>query len=181
MPTAHYLTRAGRARVVEQAREIVERAREMIGVDVDLVTGVYYREEASSCTGRRACAIGTLWLAAGVPPIDVGDGVWSLEGAGNTSGRDEFLAERPALALAYERLNDAARAYYDEHPAATTRATVLHAAERPPIGELLGLDWSSELEAVFEETNIDVDGMRAVFAAAASTLEREEAEARVAR
>jgi hypothetical protein len=41
--------------------------------------------------------------------------------------------------------------------------------------ELMGDAWDSELEALFEETDIDADGMRAVFATAAATLRREEA------
>jgi hypothetical protein len=148
----------------------------MIGVDVDLRPGSYYQEDPSFCGGRRACAIGNLWLAGGIRPRPLGAGFWALPGTGDDRDRARFLAIQPALAGAYAAANAAARVYYDEHP--ELRAGRGYAT----MDELMASNWGSELEALFEETDIDDDGMRAVLAAAAATLgTREEATTRVGR
>lgn len=173
MPTIHHLIARGRARVAGEACAIVERAREIIDVDVDLRRGCYYREHPGLCTGRRACAIGTLWLAAGIEPVPESTvGFFTLPGVGKKAEREAFLAERPALDLAYEAVNATARVYYDEHP---NLDAVNSSVDYVAMDELMGDAWDSELEALFEETDIDVDGMRAVFATAAAALRREEA------
>lgn len=163
------------ATVAASARRIVERAAEMIDVEVDLVRGSYYNESPSYCGGRRVCAIGALWLAAGIQPSYITSGCWEVPGTGDSSNRrDRFLDDRPALRLAYDAVNAAARAHYDDTPD-------LHVYDLGSMDALLGESWTSELEALFEETTIDADGIRDVLtvAARALTTNREEAGARV--
>lgn len=63
------------------------------------------------CGGHKTCAIGSLWVGAGIK-MDSND---ELPGA-DQSEREAFLAPRHGLRVAYESLNEAAEAFIAKHP-----------------------------------------------------------------
>lgn len=63
------------------------------------------------CRGHQACAVGSLWLAAGVEPQWSPRGPWDsvkLPGVDDGEQRERFLRNRPALRTAYKALNESA-------------------------------------------------------------------------
>lgn len=89
-----------------------------------LVTRHDLAEAGAICGGRRACAIGALWIAGGLSPSGpsafltapapdsyVGDTYWVFSDA----LRDHYLSDKPGLAAAHAALNEAALAYVDEN------------------------------------------------------------------
>lgn len=67
------------------------------------------RRSRAVCRGHKACAIGSLWLAAGVR-LDEG----RLPGV-DESEREEFVRSRPKLRVALRALNEAAEEYIKRH------------------------------------------------------------------
>ncbi len=97
-----------------EALAILDRFQQIVGNEA-LVRGAYVTPVVAPsrinkvCGGRNACAIGSLWLAAGVAPV-FKYSTWELPGT--LTGRAEFLENQPAaLRLAYGVLNEAAEFY----------------------------------------------------------------------
>lgn len=72
------------------------------------------------CGGRKACAIGSLWVGYGIEPViihrenaDVDDVI--LPGV-DQNERREFFREHPGLGLAYKELNNATDRWIKDHP-----------------------------------------------------------------
>jgi hypothetical protein len=109
-------TTATADQILDNMEYLVERER--------LVRGSYIDQEVDPersgalCQGHKACAIGSLWLAAGVPvrPLvtALGRTTYMLPGTDEWE-RDEFVEDKPGLKLAYTALNDAAEVFADEH------------------------------------------------------------------
>jgi hypothetical protein len=66
-------------------------------------------ESGAICGGRKYCAVGSLWVGAGIKP-EGHDGTVNLPGT-DEDERDAFLRGRHGLRLAYNALNEAADAY----------------------------------------------------------------------
>lgn len=101
--------------VEAEAKQILTRVRAMVA-DHRVTRGVGYICEASlptlkaapMCNGFEACAIGALYLSAGVKPRR--NGKWLGVRLPGTDRTDAYVARHgsPALKLAYAALNDAA-------------------------------------------------------------------------
>lgn len=88
--------------------------------------GIYISEEIvdpdradAICGGRKACAIGSLWLGGGIKP-DILEGpsgeIWDVRLPGTEqSDRNDFLHPRHGLRVAYNALNESAEAYMERH------------------------------------------------------------------
>lgn len=101
---------------VQLAIGIIERMQEVVHNDM-LIRGDYIdsrnvdekmKESGSICGGHRVCAIGSLWIGAGIKPQNRRAG-WYLPHI--TTRRDAF-DEVPGLELAYTMLNKVST----EHP-----------------------------------------------------------------
>lgn len=99
----------------EQAVEILDRMAEIAEREM-LVSGNYVdpfyidpKMGGAVCGGRKTCAVGSLFVAGGAE-VEVNRGEFRLPAA-NPGNRDDYLADRPALRLAYDALNDAAACY----------------------------------------------------------------------
>lgn len=133
--------------VTTEAVGIIQRFRRMILEEqVRLRRGVYY--DAVPGDVCHACAIGTLWLAAEARPW--GLGVFA-------SQRDGCLAKHPALELAYNALNEAAR--------------------NSPRFERYSSAFDSDLEYLFEAIGVDAAELVRVADAAEALLLADRAEA----
>lgn len=113
----------------------------------------------SVCTGPRACAVGTLWLGAGIRPV-AGDR--SLPGV-SFGARAPFIADKPVLADALEALNKAARAYVVRRGLKPTEDY----GDKTPAETLAAVTkiWNGDAyEAFFESYDADRDSMLAVIA-----------------
>jgi hypothetical protein len=103
--------------VHEEAREVLARMATIVKNEMlvhneyvtDRVERPDLAETGAVCGGRRACAVGALYLAAGVRPRRMEYGA-SLPGV-LPENRRAFLRRRPALKLAYDELNAAAGRY----------------------------------------------------------------------
>lgn len=98
-----------------QAIKALEGMRTIVHHEM-LMRGAYVDNEISNprlkgaiCGGRKHCAIGSLWVGAGVKPQILPHGI-DLPGTGSEE-RDEFLRPRHGLRLAYDKLNEAARGF----------------------------------------------------------------------
>jgi hypothetical protein len=105
--------------ILDNMRTIVEREMLVHGTYLDpFICRPDLAEQGAICGGRRACAIGSLWLAAGVDlePInsDIDPDNVFLPGC-STGMRHEFMEDKPHLRLAYRHLNQAAREYAEHH------------------------------------------------------------------
>ena len=125
-------TKEGALRALDGMREVVRR--EM------LTQGTYVSEEGLNprlagaiCGGRRHCAIGSLWVGAGVKHRVV-KGAVTLPGVGEED-RPRFLRRHPALKLAYDALNRVAQRWTDEHE------VDLDGAFHAPIEDLFESQW----------------------------------------
>lgn len=105
--------------VEQEAVNILSRMEEIARNEM-LTRGVYVTdyivdpelaEQGAICGGRQACMVGSMWLAAGVKlePDEVGQ--LTLPGVTIVEERQEFLAERPALAMAYDAMNSVSHDY----------------------------------------------------------------------
>lgn len=107
--------------VRDEALAILDRMQTM--VDNEMVAHVGYigedivrpdlKKADAICGGRNACAVGSLWLAAGVrlrKNKDWGD--VELPGVDHER-RSAYLKRKPALRYAYDALNAAAQTYID--------------------------------------------------------------------
>jgi hypothetical protein len=101
--------------------EIVRNMQKIIANEM-LTRGEYVEEDVSNprlaeqgaiCGGRRACAVGSLWLAALVPMEfkDPDHPTWGDMPGVLVRDRLDFLDDKPGLASAYDALNAAAREY----------------------------------------------------------------------
>jgi hypothetical protein len=68
-------------------------------------------KQGAVCRGHQACFIGSLWLAGGVRRKRTTRARWDLPGVRQGWPREEFLAKRSALKLAYDASNAAAERY----------------------------------------------------------------------
>lgn len=66
------------------------------------------------CRGHKACAVGSLWLAAGVELKRDIYGDWALPGV-EEDEREEFVRHRAKLRIALRALNEAATEYIERH------------------------------------------------------------------
>jgi hypothetical protein len=98
----------------DKAIQALDGMREIVRHEM-LTTGTYIEEEISNprlaksgaiCGGHKHCAIGSLWVGAGIKPVKQ-DTCNFLPGADEVS-RPNFLKHRPGLKLAYNALNEAA-------------------------------------------------------------------------
>ncbi len=104
------------------------------------VVSEYLEEHGAVCGGHRACAVGALWLGAGVE-IEYSMGMATLPGTNDSHQREEFLETRPALALAYAAMNQVCDEYIDE----------LDLRGR------LNADFADSMEQLFESTSDEYD------------------------
>ena len=102
--------------------------------------------QGAVCGGHQACAVGALWLGAGVEirQDEYGDGYY-LPGAW-PSQRTAFLASRPALTLAYVALNHVC----DEYARSDERSDEFHRAMRAS-----RLNYDAPMEALFEAVRFE--------------------------
>ena len=108
---------------VEQEAVTILDGMESIARNEMLTRGVYVTddivspqlaEQGAICGGRQACMVGSMWLAAGVK-LEL-DEVGFPRLPGVTLGeRQEFLAERPELAMAYDAMNSVSHDYIIYH------------------------------------------------------------------
>lgn len=97
-------------------------------------------KEVPLCNGFNMCAIGSLWISAGVKPRKDKWGDWGLPGADEDT-RSSFINRRPPLKLAYIYLNRVAREYMEKE-----------------IPEFEPNDcFDAEIEALFESDSSDRD------------------------
>lgn len=106
-------TRAKALSALDGMREIVRR--EM------LVQGEYVEQDITSpqlsgaiCGGRKHCAVGSLWVGAGVKYEKDYDGWITLPGVASFE-RPDFLRPRHGLRVAYDAINRAAQAFADKN------------------------------------------------------------------
>lgn len=120
-----------------------------------LERGVYVSDEVvdprragALCQGRNYCAIGSLWVGAGIRPtigrwVDLDERprvTVSLPGAALTEkGRAEFMRRRPGLRVAYQALNAAADDYIERRN-----------IDRQELLEAVGDDFEASIELLFE-------------------------------
>lgn len=111
--------------------------------------------EGAICGGRKACAIGALWLAHGIKPE-----IWGVEDDGATlpgihyDERYDFMYYRPELRRAYDVLNKAATEKADA--IAQSRGSENIARMRPEI--VRQADMCGMAEALFESNLLDEEG-----------------------
>jgi hypothetical protein len=135
---------------VQDPYKILDGMREIARADMMDTVGYVtsYVDDPSRihaiCRGRKACAVGSAWLAAGVrlqrTRDDVIQGHHYLPGVEQGEPRKKFLSRRPALRRAFALLNEAAEAYIDRHN-----------IDRSPI-------YSDALEALFESEDPALNG-----------------------
>lgn len=114
------------------------------------------------CGGHRACAVGHLWIAAGVQPVITPneyqvEGVVELPGVWPISDRDDFLAARPPLREAYDALNEAA----DDWAISAGMYGL-----RDAYGNTQSGCYGGALEILFEEYGVGADTLTEVVQAA---------------
>lgn len=138
------------APIEEQALKNLDNMQEIVEGEM-LIRGSYIspkiqvpEREGAICGGRRACALGSLYLAAGIDPVLDDLGYSDLD---NTAPSERYLEfqERPYLGLAYDAMNKAAEAYaFENWPDWAEHTTVMW---KPPMGN----GW---METVFEQAPI---------------------------
>lgn len=133
------------ARTKKQALKALDGMREIVNNEM-LIHGQYVTEDVinptmadSLCGGRQYCAIGALWVGAGVK-VERRYGGVALPGAMYWQ-RSRFVAGRPALAAALDHLDAAAERYAKRHG--------ITVDEEAAIGE-------SSLEDLFEDGSVPV-------------------------
>lgn len=132
---------------IEQAVGIVRRLEAIASREM-LVRGAYIEEGAAlrpdlvdaPCGGRRACMVGSFFLAAGLGVQGIHKWIFR---------RDEVAAIVPGMALARAALNRAART----HPAFTEDLA------RDSVGETQSTD---EMEDLFEHADVPRGGLHAL-------------------
>lgn len=131
-------------------RQIIERMEEIVRNEM-LDYGYYVSDEierpdlaeiGAVCGGRRACAVGSLYLAAGIKPIvrEYDDEPIARLPGTDPSERLMFMMTRPALRTAYEALNDAANEYIDREGIEVNREPDFYGAH----------SYHGDLEVLFE-------------------------------
>lgn len=107
-------------RVRERAISALDGMRSIVRAEM-LTQGEYIESEisnprrlASLCGGRKHCAVGSLWVGGGIRPHVTPGGAVHLPGTSSWE-REAFLRRRPALRVAYNALNEAARDFADSH------------------------------------------------------------------
>lgn len=151
----------------QQAVEIIERMEVIIHNEM-LFKGEYVsryierqdlKDQGAVCGGHRVCAIGSLWMAAGILPTeqeDLGEEVWFLQTAFEGFREEEFI-RCPALELAYDTLNGVSRERIED--GIDDQLVVIN----PMV-------FDSALEELFEHTDIDPIDLLEVTSAAIDRL-----------
>lgn len=113
-----------RYRTIRKALSVCDGVIEVAENDM-LAKGQYVFEEVSNprlrargsiCGGHQACIVGSMFLAHGdLPEYDEVDHTPIMWGGIFSKRRDEWLSERPGLALAYRAINRAAKTTIDEY------------------------------------------------------------------
>lgn len=153
----------------EKAILAIERMEEVIRNEM-LVRGTYLTptvvdqklaEAGAVCGGRKACAIGSLYLGYGVKldlvyEDDHDEGsTYELPGVGQGE-REDFMRRRPALKLAYDELNAAADRYIAKADHATkfriTSAAFTSSLEGLFEAGLAGLDYTGTRKELLKVT-----------------------------
>lgn len=106
----------------------------------DRVVNKKLAEEGAICQGRKYCAVGSLWVGAGIKPKVTSFGYARLPGVFEHE-RDRFITHRPGLKLAYEKVNEAARDY-------ARKNGIEDILDRTP--KYRAGPWEAEIEALFE-------------------------------
>lgn len=145
MPSAR--TIQGAIKALDGFAQVVKNEQIVHGIYVaDEVERPDLAEAGAICGGRRACAVGSLWIGAGVP-IQVGESEWGistdLEGV-HAEDRPAFLARRPALRLAYETLNATAEELWPKQAVAAYKAG-WYDEDGPNVGAMEALFESGQL------------------------------------
>ena len=128
----------------ERALGVLAGMREIAEAEM-MVRGLYLHPQATAngpaiCGGHQACAVGSLWLAAGAQRVVAGS--WTLPGI-LLGERNEHLAGDHGLALAFAAANEAAAEFLDAHQPEREEAYVL-------TGVAGSTDFEDALEALFE-------------------------------
>lgn len=132
---------------VKLAIGIIERMQEVVRNDM-LIRGVYLdseidlekKEAGAICGGHRVCAIGSLWVGAGIKPTWDRFSGWYLP---YVTSRYIAFGQIPGLGVAYDTLN----AVSVEHPMWSSVVTDLEEDDEG------GLDYNA-MEELFEGTKI---------------------------
>lgn len=143
-------TTATADQILDNMEFLVERER--------LVRGSYLEQKldpelsGALCQGHRACAIGSLWLSAGVPVEVITNSDSTALGyylpATDDYEREEFLNDKPGLNRALDALNKATEEFAVDHDINLTRI-MEDSGYQDPIEALFehNLNESSEEEA----------------------------------
>ncbi len=138
--------------VLSNMRQIVENETLVHSVYIsERVDRPDLAEAGAICGGHHACAVGSLYLAAGVEPDIDGYGAASLPDANQYhDDRLLFMADKPALLEAYNTLNLVAGEYLARHnlrfPAWLDNGDLEHAFEGARLDKAVILDFIAEAE-----------------------------------
>lgn len=129
---AYKITEPMKEKVLSTLDGMAEIARAEMMARVGYVTPAVARprRRGAVCQGHKACAIGSLWLAAGVKlqPLYRGTGNLVLPGV-SQGERGEFIRTRPVLRHSLHFLNQAASEYMDLHDILPSRDLTRDAIE----------------------------------------------------
>lgn len=101
-------------KALDGMEEIVRNERIWAGTYLSEIEDTDLAKSGAICGGRYACAIGSLWLGAGIKPTRSRLGGVSLPGV-IEGERDDFMQDKPGLRLAYDCINTAATEFAIEH------------------------------------------------------------------
>lgn len=133
-----------------------------------LVRGEYLELQVSHpersgaiCGGRRACAIGSLYIGAGVriSRYKVGSFSYAQLPGVNESERKSFMRHRPHLRLAYDALNESAEAYAQRHSLVASKEETSFDSPLEGLFECNSKVWVNELTEVIRDARQDIQAM----------------------
>lgn len=154
-----------------KAIETLDRMRQIVKNDM-LTRGEYVTqkvvdkklaEEGAVCRGRKACAIGSLWLAYGVELENDWGTHMSLPG---TEEPAYYARNRPALKAALNALNAEAEAFIEKNPA------VLRSFSRRSMGEAFDQPIEQLFEGAYGTKLVDRDTMLKLITGAKRRVRR---------
>ena len=135
---------------IKKARKALKRMTEIVKNDMlikeEYVTPDVFSEELAKagavCQGHKACAIGSLWLGAGVKMQDNGYGEFEMPGVMEGYRERFFDYGHEDVRVAYDALNEAAARFIESNPR---------------VAVSVDYNYEAEIEALFEgcydETN----------------------------